>query len=398
MDGLTSRSKLPENVELWRGTNDAEDLFGKRGSMVGHEFVDHGWMSTSTDRNKAAEFATDREGSAHIRILAPKGTPGIVPRAYVNSEGAKNEKEVLLHRGLPYHIESDEMENGQRVVTLRVKNPGSGSKSLVNSTKTTVSSKPVDQNEHTEAGKEYQRLRKDIQDTLYRMGHNRQTPEQNRADQARMADNRQRMDALWSKMTHRDVAESVMRMDRSANPAIYDSMRDELTKHVAFTNKSEAWKKATVDLGKIEDQHKSKLKGKATSGVTIQGEHVVIADDLVGHNSFGRGNVKNNDFRNNWHSTGTFGPDDVGGHRAVLAHEVGHVLHHKTMKGAQLPDSHGAHQSVYGGTNDQEAAAEAYAAAFARAHGHRYSNDRLADVGDHLAKESSKAKVRWYNP
>lgn len=49
--------------------------------------------------------------------------------------------------------------------------------------------------------------------------------------------------------------------------------------------------------------------------------------------------------------------------------------------------------SGYGNTHHMEGAAEAYAAAYARAHGHAYSNDQLADVGDQIA--ARVRKIRW---
>lgn len=207
-----------------------------------------------------------------------------------------------------------------------------------------------------------------------------------------------RMNKLWPRLTHRDVAESVVQYNKEIDPAIHESLVGEMTKHVAFTGKSSVWKRATVDVGDMR-AHKFAAGSEAAKnpknvlGVTVGGEHIILSGNLLGRNSFGEGNKKKWAFQTGWHTTSTLGPDDTGGHRATLSHEVGHVIHYSNNGYAEIPHTRGDHMSEYGNTSHHEGAAESYAAAFARAHGHQYSNDKAADIGDQMAAEARKRKA-----
>jgi hypothetical protein len=255
-----------------------------------------------------------------------------------------------------------------------------------------ATAKVADQNASTGAGAKYKQARQDQLDArraLVQRGYG----EDGTADSAKMKAAELAQKRLWPKMTNRDVAESVIQMPREGNPEVYDAMADQLTQHVAFTGKNDVWKKATVDIGNMSNYGLKNTNAGKVNGVTLHGQHVVLSSDLVGHSHAGRQNVKNHGFKTGWSATPALGSDDRGGHLATLSHEIGHVMHHATFGSKEVPHTHGeSHMSEYGKTNKFESAAEAYSAAFARAHGHQYSNDKLADAGDQIAAQARKGE------
>jgi hypothetical protein len=257
---------------------------------------------------------------------------------------------------------------------------------VVRDRKATAAAAKPDDNTFTQAGKDYKQALKDRNDSRYRLSTGSSADAD--ADRKTLTSSEAAMKKLWPQLTSRDVAEQAVRMDPSVNPEIRQSMVDEVTKHVQFTGKHDLWKRATINLGKTPPK---------VNGTTMHGEHIVVGDHLVGRDSFGKANVKKNDFKTGHHAVGTLGSDDVGGHKATLAHEIGHVVHHQVYGGSgrttpAVPGTRGTHNSSYGNTNHHEGAAEAYAAAFARAQGHQYRNDQLADVGDQMAKKAREDK------
>lgn len=181
---------------------------------------------------------------------------------------------------------------------------------------------------------------------------------------------------LWPKMSERDVADSIV--SDSVSPEHRESLVNEVARHVAFTKKNDAWKHITVDV--TGDMKNPNVRGK-----TIGHDHVLLNSNLFGPGAASRRAALVKDHASGHFSAGAFGPDDIGGHKSTLAHEVGHLIHYSSGTKA-YPDQDKA--SKYGSTNMLERGAEAYAAAFARAHGHDYSHGHEADLGDHIVSES----------
>lgn len=118
LSNLVKKSKLPKDTELWRGTNDASEIFGPVGSRVGHDFVDPGFVSTDVHQSKAKEFANNDEDTALIRIVAPKGTPGLAVSKYIKY--STDEREILLDAGSTFRVTSDKVVGRDRLVELQV--------------------------------------------------------------------------------------------------------------------------------------------------------------------------------------------------------------------------------------------------------------------------------------
>lgn len=99
LDKLMARSRLPEDVVVWRGAALA-DMGVPEGSAVGHTWVDPGFVSTSARRSVAENDFAQGENRALLRILTPAGTPAL------GFQGL-GEAEVLLGRGLRFRVVAD---------------------------------------------------------------------------------------------------------------------------------------------------------------------------------------------------------------------------------------------------------------------------------------------------
>lgn len=103
LDRSMSSSTLHDDVVVYRGMNGrrafgSEDWNDNPGSMVGAEFTDHAFSSTTTSPGIAKEF-TYSQTPVRMRILAPRGTHAITID--------QGESEILLDRGLKFRIVSD---------------------------------------------------------------------------------------------------------------------------------------------------------------------------------------------------------------------------------------------------------------------------------------------------
>lgn len=134
-DGMV-HSRLRNDVVVYRGSTRPDRMFGDSwndtpGSMVGVEYRDYGYSSTSVSPDVAMQFAeswksnikTDKRGNdtvgeplrrsgVQLRILVPKGTGAIG----VNT----NEGELLLERGLRFRIVGDRVVDGDRLLDVEV--------------------------------------------------------------------------------------------------------------------------------------------------------------------------------------------------------------------------------------------------------------------------------------
>lgn len=113
--------KLPK-MSLFRQTN--PDAFGAKSveelkDLVGSEFFDKAYMSTSVKPNQAV--AGMGKMPVHIRIEAPRGTRG----AYIGGiSDLEDEAELLLGRGTRFMITSVVIKNGRAFMKMKVMNNG----------------------------------------------------------------------------------------------------------------------------------------------------------------------------------------------------------------------------------------------------------------------------------
>lgn len=122
IDELMGRSRLAEDITVYRGVpgTTVKRILGEPGepgSLVGREFTDKGFASTSADRLQASQFMAG-EGFARdgvmLEVRVPQGTGAIqisndsfTGRAA--TAGKTSEREILLDRGLRYRVVSDEL-------------------------------------------------------------------------------------------------------------------------------------------------------------------------------------------------------------------------------------------------------------------------------------------------
>ncbi len=125
MDAAFARSELEEDVVVLRGFTDPARVFGDAwsptGSMVGVEYTDPAYSSTTTNPAIAREFAeAGGNGSNAVvaRVLVPRGTRAMAMGAASEYD---DEDEVLLDRGMRYRIVADHgFQNGARHLDLEV--------------------------------------------------------------------------------------------------------------------------------------------------------------------------------------------------------------------------------------------------------------------------------------
>lgn len=122
IDAALRDSKLRGDVVVWRGGRNGSKRFSSAwnsqvGSMVGVEYNDAAYASTSVDAYAALAFAGADEQGFLLKILAPMGTHGIglTPSTMTNGEN-----EILLDRGLHYRIVGDHIEHGIRTFDVEV--------------------------------------------------------------------------------------------------------------------------------------------------------------------------------------------------------------------------------------------------------------------------------------
>lgn len=103
---------LTAPITVRRNVWNVEAMFGEPGSRVGGEFVDDGFVSTTTGRD--ASFF----GEHQLNIVVPAGSKALDVRAASNNP---QEDEVLLPRGTAFKVVSDTVDaNGNRIIELHV--------------------------------------------------------------------------------------------------------------------------------------------------------------------------------------------------------------------------------------------------------------------------------------
>ena len=121
IDATMRESPLRGDVIVWRGGRNGDKRFGSawnpaEGSMVGVEYRDLAYSSTSVDPAVASAFVGTDNGFL-LKILAPAGTRGVVLTPSTMTNG---EDEILLDRGLSFRIVGDHIEHGVRTFDVEV--------------------------------------------------------------------------------------------------------------------------------------------------------------------------------------------------------------------------------------------------------------------------------------
>jgi len=117
IDEALAESRLTRDVVVYRGVP-GRTLFGDRweGDLVGFEWTDAAFQSTSVEREVAEGFgfgdSSDSFGATVLRVVVPEGTPAIqVQGSGRDRDGLRNEGELLLGRGLRFRVVGEHTED-----------------------------------------------------------------------------------------------------------------------------------------------------------------------------------------------------------------------------------------------------------------------------------------------
>ncbi len=100
IDSIMTGSPLRDPVTVYRGTYtfDVDGLLGD-GDLIGTEFTDRAFVSTTTDRQHAGKF-----GDVVLRITAPAGTKAV---RLGDRDLSAPESEIMLDRDLKFKVVAD---------------------------------------------------------------------------------------------------------------------------------------------------------------------------------------------------------------------------------------------------------------------------------------------------
>lgn len=133
IDKVMARSKLTEDVEVWRGVTSGRPWFGDRmdGDLAGFEWTEEAFVSTTADRLVAEQYAAmfdTPEPVLLMRVLAPEGT-GAVAMTHMGAGGAMGDQaELLVDRNVGMRVATDhgvvehpQIPQGVRLIDVIVK-------------------------------------------------------------------------------------------------------------------------------------------------------------------------------------------------------------------------------------------------------------------------------------
>lgn len=122
-----SRYYLKKPTTLYRGVPDTPETRAWLGNRTGAKITDHGFMSTSTDK-EVADLMADPTGSGGgflLHIKAPTGTQAVTINDTFDADGGFNQQEVLLQRGAQFKVGKRTVVGGVTHVELSVLNNSS---------------------------------------------------------------------------------------------------------------------------------------------------------------------------------------------------------------------------------------------------------------------------------
>jgi histidinol phosphatase-like PHP family hydrolase len=108
LETALNKTKLTENITTWRGIMEPDKTLGDMSKLVGREFTDKGFMSTTTAGRSMLE-GFDYEGSAIFELHIPTGyNAGLLSDMRVSQ--LPHEKELLLQRDSTIRITKVEID------------------------------------------------------------------------------------------------------------------------------------------------------------------------------------------------------------------------------------------------------------------------------------------------
>lgn len=118
IDGVMARSPLLRDVQVDRALRDGRTVFGAEawnGSLVGAEWAEYGYMSTTADPGVVGRFHEKNAPTpTRMVIRVPVGTHA------VELSGSEYESELMLERGLSLRVVSDSGPGPDRVLGVEV--------------------------------------------------------------------------------------------------------------------------------------------------------------------------------------------------------------------------------------------------------------------------------------
>jgi 8-oxo-dGTP pyrophosphatase MutT (NUDIX family)/2'-5' RNA ligase len=117
LDALMAVSRTEEPIEVYRGVLADRRMFGlgldTPGGLLGHEWIEHGYSSTSVREETARTFAANGAGvKLNLVVAKDVGAVGL--------ENRMAESEILLQRDLRYQVLTDRMVNDVRTLDVEV--------------------------------------------------------------------------------------------------------------------------------------------------------------------------------------------------------------------------------------------------------------------------------------
>lgn len=106
LDDIMNHSRLTDDVVVVRGTATGRGVFGEalNGDLVGHEWTEDSYTSTTANPDIAADFTIS---GLTMNIRVPKGTGALVLSGMTIDDGFDDEAEILLERGVRMRVVSD---------------------------------------------------------------------------------------------------------------------------------------------------------------------------------------------------------------------------------------------------------------------------------------------------
>lgn len=123
LDAIMSRSKLSEDIGVYRGVDNGRILFGDSmdGDLTGLEWREKGFSSTTVNEDVAGDFTDvdDDEGDSipvKMRIVLPKGSSAF------QASDIDDEAEMILARNSSFRVVADQGEDdsGVRVIDVEL--------------------------------------------------------------------------------------------------------------------------------------------------------------------------------------------------------------------------------------------------------------------------------------
>ncbi len=137
LDAFTNSPKfshtLNQDTVIYRGLRDPAKVFGDQiidnpKSLIGTEFVDDGFISTSFSETTSNNFASSLRKGARVEIFAEKGTRGGIPAELTGD--FSDEYEFLLPRSTKFEIQDvfeETIEGDKKRLVIRSTIKGKGS-------------------------------------------------------------------------------------------------------------------------------------------------------------------------------------------------------------------------------------------------------------------------------